>query len=135
MPEPTATDPSVTDPTGTPAAVPPKPPAASTDDPAALKAKLELVKKDSLEKGEANARLNEQLSELQRQFKELQSSVQSGKHKQLEDQGEYKVLVAELRETIKQKDAELEAARQAAGSAQQASRSNRDEGGGLLPHR
>lgn len=115
----------MTDLTGTPvvterpSAVPPKPPAASTDDPAALKAKLELVKKDSLEKGEANARLNEQLSELQKQFKELQSSVQSGKHKQLEDQGEYKILVAELRETIKQKDAELEAARQAAGSAQQ----------------
>jgi hypothetical protein len=119
MPEPTAVDPSVTDQPGAPVAVPPKPPAASTDDPAALKAKLELVKKDSLEKGEANARLNEQLSELTRQFKELQSSVQSGKHKQLEDQGEYKILVEELRETIKQKDIELETARQAAGSAQQ----------------
>jgi hypothetical protein len=90
-----------------------------TDDPAALKAKLELVQKDNLEKGQSNARLNEQLSELTRQFKELQSSVQSGKHQQLEDQGEYKVLVAELRETVKQKDIELEAARQAAGSAQQ----------------
>ena len=90
-----------------------------TDDPAALKAKLELVQKDNLEKGQSNARLNEQLSELTRQFKELQSNVQSGKHQQLEDQGEYKVLVAELRETVKQKDLELEAARQAAGSARQ----------------
>jgi hypothetical protein len=90
-----------------------------TDDPAALKAKLELVKADSLAKGEANVRLNEQLGELTRQFKELQENVQSGKHQQLEDQGEYKVLVAELRETIKQKDLELEAARQAALSSAQ----------------
>jgi hypothetical protein len=57
---------------------------------------------DNLAKGEANARLNEQLSELTKQFKELQGNVQSGKHQQLEDQGEYKILVAELRETIKQ---------------------------------
>jgi hypothetical protein len=121
MPEPTAVDPSVTDQAGTPVAVPPKPPAAESDDPAALKAKLELVQKDNLEKGQSNARLNQQLSELTAQFKELQGSVQSGKHKQLEDQGEYKILVAELRETIKQKDVELEAARQLASSAQQAS--------------
>jgi hypothetical protein len=121
MPEPTAMDPSATEPTGTPEAIPPRPPAATTDDPAALKAKLDLVKADNLAKGEANTRLNDQLSELTKQFKELQNNVQSGKHKQLEDQGEYKILVAELRETIKQKDAELEAARQLASSAQQAS--------------
>lgn len=108
------------DPPGTPAAVPPRPPAATTDDPAALKAKLELVKADNLAKGEANARLNTQVGDLQKRLDELESSVQSGKHKQLEDQGEYKVLVAELRETIKQKDLELEAARQAAGGALQA---------------
>jgi hypothetical protein len=119
MPEPTATDPSVTDQPGTPVAVPPRPNAAESDDPAALKAKLELVKADSLAKGEANARLNAQLGELKKQLDELQSNVQSGKHKQLEDQGEYKILVAELRETIKQKDLELDAARQAAGGAQQ----------------
>jgi hypothetical protein len=120
MPEPTAIDPSVMDQPGTPEAVPPRPPAATTDDPAALKAKLDLVKADNLEKGATNQRLNEQLSELTKQFKELQANVQSGKHKQLEDQGEYKILVAELRETLKQKDTELEAARQAAGSAHQA---------------
>lgn len=119
MPEPTAADPSVMDQVGTPVAVPPKPPAAMTDDPAALKAKLELVKADSLAKGEANVRLNDQLSELTKQFKELQGSVQSGKHQQLEDQGEYKILVAELRETLAAKEIELEAARQAASSAQQ----------------
>lgn len=119
MPEPTAIDPSVTDQPGTPVAVPPRPPAASTDDPAALKAKLELVQKDNLEKGQSNARLNQQLSELTAQFKELQGSVQSGKHKQLEDQGEYKILVEELRETVRLKDIELEAARQAALSSAQ----------------
>jgi hypothetical protein len=121
MPEPTAIDPSVTDQPGTPEAIPPRPPAAMTDDPAALKAKLDLVKADNLEKGATNQRLNEQLSELTKQFKELQQNVQSGKHKQLEDQGEYKVLVAELRETLKQKDTELEAARQLASSATRAS--------------
>jgi hypothetical protein len=119
MPEPTATDPSVMDPSGTPAAVPPRPPAATTDDPAALKAKLELVKADNLAKGEANARLNAQVGDLQKRLDELESSVQSGKHKQLEDQGEYKVLVAELRETVKQKDIELETARQAVLSSAQ----------------
>jgi hypothetical protein len=104
-----------------PAVPPNKPPAAESDDPAALKAKLELIKRDNLEKGEANARLSAQLGELTKQLNELQASVQSGKHKQLEDQGEYKVLVAELRETLRLKDEELVAARQLASSAEQVS--------------
>lgn len=96
-------------------------PAALPDDTASLQHKLDLIKQDNLAKGEANQRLNDQLGELTRQLKELQGSAQSGKLQKLEDQGEFKVLVAELRETLKLKDAELEAVRQLASSAQQAS--------------
>jgi len=56
-----------------PVAAPPNPspaPAAQSDDPAALRAKLELVTRDRQAQGETNAKLNEQLAELRRQVDE-----------------------------------------------------------------
>lgn len=90
-----------------PSGQPARPPAAQSDDPAALKAKLDLIQQDNRAKGEKNAKLNEQLSDLQQQFSALQQQVQSGKHKQLEDQGDYKALVEELRATVAAKDEQI----------------------------
>jgi hypothetical protein len=59
----TVTDPVVQETDPTPAPVAPKP-AIQTDDPAALKEKLELVMRDNREKGETNARLAKELSKL-----------------------------------------------------------------------
>jgi hypothetical protein len=96
-----------------PAAPPSTPtPAAQSDDPAALKAKLELVQRDRAEQGEKNAKLAEQLTQTQRQLDELNKRLLSGKTKQLEEQGHYQQLWEDAKQTIQVKEdriTELEA--------------------------
>jgi dihydrofolate reductase len=50
----------------TPVAKPPNPPAVQSDDPAALKAKIELLKRDLAAKAESNARLDKEVSDLRK---------------------------------------------------------------------
>lgn len=101
---------------GAPAATPPTPPqttpAAQSDDPAALKAKLELIQRDSAAKGEKNAELNEKLAATQKQLDDLQKRLLSGKTQQLEEAGKYQDLWEQAKETIQARDqriADLEA--------------------------
>jgi hypothetical protein len=102
---------AVTEPV-TPVATPPNPPptvpAAQSDDPAALKAKLELVQRDRAEQGEKNAKLNEQLAELRRQLDETNKRVLEGKTKTLQEQGNFQTLWEEAKETIHAKEARIE---------------------------
>lgn len=104
--------PSVTDPV-TPVATPPNPPAAApkateSDDPAVLKSKLELALRDRAAQGETNAKLNDQLRELQRQFEELNRSIETGKTQQLEGQGQYQQLWEDAKETIRLRDIRIQ---------------------------
>ena len=97
---------------GAPAATPPNPPqttpAAQSDDPAALKAKLELIQRDSAAKGEKNAELNEKLAATQKQLDDLNKRLLSGKTQQLEEAGKYQDLWEEAKETIRAKEARIE---------------------------
>lgn len=97
---------------GAPAATPPNPPqttpAAASDDPVALKAKLELIQRDRAAQGETNAKLNEQLAETKKQLDDLNKRLLSGKTAQLAEAGEFKTLWEEAKETIHAKEARIE---------------------------
>lgn len=106
--------PSVAEPVA-PAATPPNPPsptpAAQSDDPAALKAKLELIQRDRAAQGEANAKLNDQLAETKKQLDELNKRLLSGKTTQLKEQGRFEDLWNQAKETnhlLEQRIQELE---------------------------
>ena len=94
--------------TGAPVATQPNPPqatpAAQSDDPAALKAKLELIQRDSAAKGEKNAELNEKLAATQKQLDDLQKRLLSGKTQQLEEAGKYQDLWEDAKATIQARD-------------------------------
>lgn len=100
-------DPSVTD-QAQPVAVPPTANAATSDDVAALKAKLELVQNDRSKQGETNKKLNEQFSELKRTNEKLQKQLLSGKTQRLEESGEYQRLWEEAKGTISQRDMRIQ---------------------------
>lgn len=63
-----------------------------SEDAAALRAKLELVQRDNLSKGEANKALNERLGEAEKRFRELENQLKTATTKTLESSGEYKQL-------------------------------------------
>ena len=95
------------------------------EDTAALRRKLELVQQDSLSKGEANRKLNERLGELERQLKERETELKSGKQQQLASQGEWKKLLEDANADnarLQQRITELEAALQAKDSEAEAER-------------
>lgn len=104
-------DPTVPD-QGTPAATPPSPPAATpaaqSDDPAALKAKLELIQRDRAAQGETNAKLNEQLAETKKQLDDLNKRLLSGKTQRLEEEGKYQQLWEDAKTTIQAREARIE---------------------------
>lgn len=94
-----------------PEAVPPNPPpvatppaAAQSDDPAALKVKLELIQRDNAEKGQKNAALNEQLAEVRKQLEDTNKRILSGKTQQLEEQGKYQQLWEDAKQTIQARE-------------------------------
>ena len=96
-----------------PSAVPPnatsvnqQPPAA--EDPAALKARLELIQRDNAEKGEKNSRLNEQVGALQKQLDDLNKRLLSGKTSQLEEQGKYQQLWEDAKATVQAKEQRIQ---------------------------
>ena len=93
---------------GAPAATPPNPPqtapAATSEDPAALKAKLELVQRDSAAKGESNVKLEKQLHETKKQLDDLNKRLLSGKTQQLEEAGKYQDLWEDAKATIQARD-------------------------------
>ena len=98
---------------------------STTDDASALRRKLELVQQDSLSKGEANRKLNERLGELERQLKERETELKSGKQQQLASQGEWKKLWEDANADnarLQQRITELEAALQAKDSEAEAER-------------
>lgn len=97
----------------------------SSDDVSALRRKLELVQQDSLTKGEANRKLNERLGELERQLRERETELKSGKQQQLASQGEWKKLWEDANADnarLQQRITELEAALQAKDSEAEAER-------------
>lgn len=104
-------DPAVTD-LGAPAATPPTPqaatPATQSDDPAALKAKLELIQRDRAAQGETNAKLNEQLAETKKQLDDLNKRLLSGKTARLEEEGKYQQLWEDAKATIQMRDSRIE---------------------------
>jgi len=100
-------DPSVMD-QAPPVAVPPNASAAQQADAAALQAKLELIQQDKQRQGETNKKLNEQLAEIKRQNDELQKRLLSGKTQKLEEQGEYMRLWEDAKQTISQRELELQ---------------------------
>jgi type II secretory pathway component PulM len=99
-------DPSVMDQVQ-PVAVPPNAP-AGFEDAAALKAKLELIQQDKQRQGETNKKLNEQLAEIRKQNEDLQKRLLSGKTAKLEEQGEYQRLWEEAKQTISQRELEMQ---------------------------
>jgi len=86
----------------------PDAPAAQSDDAAALRAKLELVQQDKLRQGQTNQKLNEQLAEIKRQNEELQKKLLTGKTQKLEEAGEYQRLWEEAKQTISQRELEMQ---------------------------
>jgi hypothetical protein len=91
-------------------------PDANTEDVVALRRKLELVQQDNLNKGEANRKLNERLGDIERQLRERETELKSGKQQQLASSGEFKKLWedanaenAELRQRMTQLEAALQA--------------------------
>lgn len=111
-------DPSVMD-QAPPVAVSPNAPAVSSDDAAALRAKLELIQQDKQRQGETNKKLNEQLAEIKRQNEDLQKKLLSGKTQKLEEAGEYERLWREAKDTISQRELELQELRDQLGQVQQ----------------
>lgn len=109
-----------------PVATPPnRPPAVESDDPAALKVKLALALQDRTEQGEKNQRMHEQLTQLQKQLTDLQTNVQTGKHKQLEEKGELQPIVDDLRSELATKVKEIEALNEQLNRVQQAAAEER----------
>ena len=93
---------------------------ASSDDPARLRAKLELVTEDKRRAGEKNAELNKRLQELEEALRVTQAEVKSGEQQKLAESGEYKKLWEDAKDTNLQLErqlsdlrAELDAERQA----------------------
>ena len=111
-------DPSVMD-QAPPVAVPPNAPAVSSEDAAALKAKLELIQQDKQRQGETNKKLNEQLAEIRKQNDELQKKLLTGKTQRLEEAGEYERLWQEAKGTISQRELELQELRDQLANVQQ----------------
>jgi type II secretory pathway component PulM len=97
----------------------PDAPASQSDDAAALKAKLELVQQDKLRQGQTNQKLNESLAELKRQNEELQKKILTGKTQKLEEAGEYERLWNEAKQTISQRELELQELRDQLSNVQQ----------------
>jgi hypothetical protein len=62
------------------------------EDASALRAKLELVQRDNLAKGEANRSLNERLGESEKRLREMESQLKATNQQTLESSGEYKQL-------------------------------------------
>jgi len=91
-----------------PVAVPPNAPASLSEDATALKAKLELIQHDKQRQGETNKKLNEQLAEIKRQNEELQRKLLTGKTQRLEEAGEYQRLWEEAKQTISQRELEMQ---------------------------
>lgn len=100
-------DPSVMD-QAPPVAVSPNAPAVQSDDATALRTKLELIQQDKQRQGETNKKLNEQLAEIKRQNEELQKKLLSGKTARLEEAGEYQRLWEEAKQTISQRELEMQ---------------------------
>jgi Skp family chaperone for outer membrane proteins len=75
------------------AAIAPNKPAVQSDDPAAVKAKLDLVLQDKQRLGETNSRLNQELLDLKAQ-------LQTGKRQKLEESGEFKTLWEDAKKTV-----------------------------------
>jgi len=67
-------------------------PAPAAEDPTALRAKLELVQRDNLAKGEANKALNERLGNSEKRLRDLEATLKSSTQQTLADSGEYKKL-------------------------------------------
>jgi type II secretory pathway component PulM len=108
-----------------PVAVPPNAPAVQSDDAATLKAKLELIQQDKQRQGETNKKLNEQLAEIRRQNEELQKKLLSGKTARLEEAGEYQRLWEEAKQTISQRELEMQELQQQLNSVQQSAAQER----------
>lgn len=94
--------------------------AATPDDLARLKAKLELVSEDKRRAGEKNAELNRRLQELEEALKATQAQLKDGQTAKLAESGEYRKLWEDAKETnltlertISELRSELEAERQA----------------------
>ena len=99
--------------------------APASDDAAALRAKLELVQRDNLAKGEANKALNERLGDSEKRLRELEAKLKTTTQKSLEDSGEYKQLwtdataenarlvqrISELEALLNEKDSAISAER------------------------
>lgn len=117
-------DPSVMD-QAPPVAVPPNAPVVQGEDLGALKAKLELITQDKAKQGETNRKLNEQLAEIRRQNEDLQKKLLSGKTQQLEASGEYQRLWEEAKQTISQREMEMQELRQQLDSVQQSAAQER----------
>lgn len=67
-------------------------PSPDTEEAAALRAKLELVQRDNLAKGEANKALNERLGETEKRLRDLEGKLKTTTQKSLESSGEFKQL-------------------------------------------
>lgn len=80
--------------------------------------KLELVQQDKLRAGETNQALNERLKDLERQ-------IQSREQQQLQDQGEYKKLWDEAKQTIAAREKEIADLRAQLDSVNQAAAQER----------
>jgi len=98
---------------GAPAAIPPTPPAqhtpaAQSEDPAALRAKLELTLRDRAAQGEKNAELNEKLAATQKALDDLNKRLLSGKTAKLEEEGKYQQLWEDAKATIQMRDTRIE---------------------------
>ena len=120
----TATPP-VADPVAPVATPPNRPPAAESDDPTVLQAKLALALQDRTEQGEKNQRMHDQLTQLQKQLSDLQTNVQTGKHKQLEEKGELQPIVDDLRTALAEKVKEIEALNEKLNRVQQSAAEER----------
>jgi hypothetical protein len=107
-----------------PVAVPPNAP-AGLEDAAALRAKLELIQQDKLRQGETNKKLNEQLAEIRKQNEELQKRLLSGKTQKLEEAGEYQRLWEEAKQTISQRELEMQELQSQLNAVQQSAAQER----------
>ncbi len=92
--------------------------AQQTEDAGFLKRKLELQAQDLRSKGESNARLNQQVTELQQQLKTLTEQAAHQKTATLEEQGQFKTLwenaqkdIANLRAEVARLEGELSSER------------------------
>ena len=88
-----------------------QPPAPVIEDPAALRAKLELLQQDNARKGESNRQLNERLGQSESALRKLQDELQSGKQAKLAESGEFRTLWEEAQAanaTLREENAALQ---------------------------